>query len=107
MIGTIFRITVTSLGLAPNTRNINEDLCPSRLDLLEILFLDVMLKCCCRILFTGRSRYEHQTSLEVKEFSEEVPVALMGKFYEAEKKIGLVEEIMRFFYDIPRNFIVP
>ena len=50
-------------------------------------FLDVMLKCRCRILFTTRSRYENHISLEVGELNSDTLLELMGKFFpEADKK---------------------
>ena len=58
-------------------------------------FLDVMLRYRCRILFTTRSRYEHQTCLEITELSREALLELMGVFYEkAEKKRTIMEEII-------------
>ena len=58
-------------------------------------FLDVVLRYRCRILFTTRSRYEHQTCLEITELSREALLELMGVFYEkAEKKRTIMEEII-------------
>lgn len=57
-------------------------------------FLDVMLKYRCRIVFTTRSRYENQISLEVKELPTDTLLALMGQFYDAERKTSLLEEMI-------------
>lgn len=57
-------------------------------------FLDVMLKCRCRILFSTRSRYENQISLEVAELPVDSRLELMGKFYDAGRKNGLLEAMI-------------
>lgn len=57
-------------------------------------FLDVMLKYRCRILFTTRSRYESQISLEVRELMVDELLELMGQFYHAGRKVTLLEEMI-------------
>ena len=57
-------------------------------------FQDVMLKYRCRIVFTTRSRYENQISLEVNELPTDTLLALMGRFYDAGRKTGLLEEMI-------------
>ena len=56
--------------------------------------LDVMLKYRCRILFTTRSRYENQISLEIKELLVDELLELMGQFYHAGRKAELLEEMI-------------
>ncbi len=57
-------------------------------------FLDVMLKYRCRILFTTRSQYENQISLEVKELLMDKLLELMGQFYDTGRKTDLLEEMI-------------
>ena len=56
-------------------------------------YLDVMLKYRCRSLFTTRSRYENQISLEVMELPMETLLVRMGKFYNAGRKAELLKGI--------------
>ena len=42
-------------------------------------FLDVMMKYCCRILFTTRSRYENHISSEVGELDPDTPLELSAR----------------------------
>ena len=60
----------------------------------EDSFLDVLLRYRCRILFTTRCRYEDQTTLEVQELHPDTLVELMGKFYNADRKLEIMEEII-------------
>ena len=46
----------------------------------QILFLEVMLKYHCRILFSIRSRYENNVSLRVGELKSEALLELVGKW---------------------------
>ena len=58
-------------------------------------FLDVMLKYRCRILFTTRSRYENQISLEVGDLNPDTLLELVGKFFpEAERKQDEIKAII-------------
>lgn len=60
----------------------------------EDAFLDELLKYRLRILFTTRSRYEEQPSLEVKELDKEELLALMGNFCEVKRNRETVGEII-------------
>lgn len=59
------------------------------------IFLDVILKYRCRILFTTRSRYENYVLMEIKELSQESLLELMRRFYsDTEKERSIIEGIL-------------
>ena len=60
----------------------------------EDSFLDELLKYRLRILFTTRSRYEEQPTLEAKELDKEELIAVMGNFCEVKRNRKAVEEII-------------
>lgn len=64
----------------------------------EDSFLNVMLRYRCRILFTTRCRYEDQTMLEVQELHPDMLIELMGKFYDADRKLEIMEEIIELLH---------
>lgn len=63
------------------------------------LFLDVMLKYRCRILFTTRSRYENHITQEVPELNSDTLPELVGKFYpDTERKQCEVNRIIELLH---------
>ena len=56
--------------------------------------LDELLQYRCRILFTTRSRYEGQTTLELEELPADQLLELMGKFYDVDRKTDILQAII-------------
>ena len=62
-------------------------------------FLEELLRYRCRILFTTRSRYENQISVEVEELAQDKLLALVGHFYpEMQQHQTVMAEILELLH---------